>query len=95
MFGLLGDGRPTVMSRTDKQQWKKDIERLIELRRSGTVGSVMDHLRTSKLRLPNAVQRREERIAKPEDDRQREAAERWKAAQHGSIPASCGTRTIP
>jgi len=30
MFGLLGDGRPTVMSRTDKQQWKKDIERLID-----------------------------------------------------------------
>lgn len=78
MFELLGDGRPTVTSRADKQQWKKDIERLMELRGSGTISNVMDHLRTSKLRLPNAVQRREERLARPEDDRQREAAERWK-----------------
>jgi ATP-dependent DNA helicase UvrD/PcrA len=68
MFGHLGDGRPTIVARADKAQWKQDIDTLFALRETSTVGAVMDHLRSSNLRLPNAVQRREERLASSDEE---------------------------
>lgn len=68
MFEILGDGRPTIVSRADKAQWKQDIETLLILRATGTIGAVMDHLHTSNLRLPNAVQRREDRLANLDEE---------------------------
>jgi DNA helicase II / ATP-dependent DNA helicase PcrA len=75
MFEIAGGGRPTIVSRADKKHWKKEMDSLMTLRATGTVGAVMDHLRKSKLRLPNAVQRREERLAVP-DEENKEAVER-------------------
>jgi DNA helicase-2/ATP-dependent DNA helicase PcrA len=75
MFRIIGDGRPTITSRDDKARWKEDIDQLITLREIATVGDVLDHIRQSRLRLPNAVLRREERLRAP-DDETREAAER-------------------
>lgn len=75
MFRILGDGRPAIASRWDKTQWKDEIETLLTLRATSTVGAVIDHLRASKLRLPNSVTRREETLAIPDDDNE-EAVER-------------------
>jgi DNA helicase II / ATP-dependent DNA helicase PcrA len=75
MFGILGDDRPKIVTRSDKALWKQDIETLLALRETGTVGAVMDYLRTSKLPIPNTVQRREERFANHDADN-KEAVDR-------------------
>lgn len=75
MFDILRDERPTITTRGDKAKWKQEMDTLLTLRTTGTVGAVMDHLRHSKLRLPNSVQRKEERLSDP-DNEDTEATER-------------------
>lgn len=61
MFLALGGTVPVIRSQTDKRDWKILMDQLVELRLSGTVGAVIDHLKSCQcLRLPNAVLRREE-----------------------------------
>lgn len=60
MFLALGGTVPPIKSQVDKQKWRDSMERLIELRKTGTVGDVIDHLRQSRRpRLPDNVERRE------------------------------------
>lgn len=81
MFELLGERRPLITSIGDKRIWRSDLDRLIELRKVGNVGQVIDHLRNAKLRLPNAVQNREDLLdrGETENDRQRASLERLTA----------------
>ena len=44
MFQLLGKA-PTIQSIGDKESWRQDMETLIALRKDGTVGQVIDHLK--------------------------------------------------
>ena len=68
MFTILGGVRPNIKSHAEKVQWKREMDTLLQLRASGTIGDVIDHLRTSMLRLPNTVERREERAAQQDND---------------------------
>jgi DNA helicase-2/ATP-dependent DNA helicase PcrA len=74
MFAVLGEGRPSIKSRAEKVRWKSDMDTLLELRANATIGDVVDHLHTTMLRLPNAVERRERRAAQSEPDSVDDAA---------------------
>lgn len=61
MFLALGSGMPAIRRQSDKTKWSSAMERLIELRETGTVGEVISHLRKAKRpRLPSAVERLED-----------------------------------
>lgn len=62
MFSILG-AKFSVTSRTDKMQWAKDMDSLVRLRQSGTIGDVLDHLKTTKRpRLPEKLEYKEARL---------------------------------
>ena len=66
MFAALGGRTPTIQSPPDKVAWTKDMDKLLELRRTGTIGNVLDHLRrTKRPRLPDAVENRERALEVP------------------------------
>jgi len=68
MFTILGGVRPSIKSHAEKVQWKSEMDTLLQLRSTRTIGDVIDHLRMSMLRVPNTVERREERAAQQEND---------------------------
>lgn len=60
MFLAIGSNVPAVRSKADKESWSVAMERLIRLRKDGTVGDVIDHLRSiRKPLLPDSVESRE------------------------------------
>ncbi len=63
MFGALGSNVPAIRAQTDKKKWTEAMDKLIELRASGTVGDVVDHLlAVRRPRVPDAVERREREL---------------------------------
>ena len=63
MFRVLGSRVPAIRRHSDKENWSKTMDKLIELRDSGTVGDVVDHLLTVRRpRVPDAVERREREL---------------------------------
>lgn len=68
MFEALGGGAPAIRSHVDKLGWAQDMAELLALRATKTIGEVMDHLRrTGRLRLPEAVERRERGLERLSD----------------------------
>jgi len=62
MFRILG-GTPPIRSHAEKLAWRTDMDRLTRLREQGTIGDVLDHLRTTRRpRLADNVTRREEEL---------------------------------
>lgn len=60
MFSYLGGRRPAIHSKAEKAHWVSDMDELLALRETGTVGEVIDHLRkTGRPRLPEALERKE------------------------------------
>jgi DNA helicase II / ATP-dependent DNA helicase PcrA len=60
MFHVLGSDMPAIRTQADKKKWSNAMDKLIEIRDSGTVGDVVDHLRAvCRPRVPDAVERRE------------------------------------
>ncbi|TEU12155.1 MAG: ATP-dependent helicase [Anaerolineales bacterium] len=67
MFAALGGKTPAIQSPTDKANWARDMDALLELRSSDTIGAVLDHLRrTKRPHLPEAVERRERDLEQAE-----------------------------
>lgn len=63
MFLALGGKIPAIRCQADKKKWTTAMNRLIELRETGTVGNVIDHLRHARRpRLPDVVDRREQEL---------------------------------
>ncbi|HVN96856.1 MAG TPA: UvrD-helicase domain-containing protein [Syntrophorhabdaceae bacterium] len=63
MFAALGTRTPAIRSHTDKTAWARDMDTLLTLRSTGTIGAVLDHLRQSKRpRLPEAAERKEQKL---------------------------------
>lgn len=61
MFAALGGTVPLVRNRADKTAWTNGMTSLAELRESGTVGQIVDHLRaTRRPRLPDGVEERDQ-----------------------------------
>lgn len=70
MLSAFGSRGPVVHSLIDKIFWSEAMEKLIELRKRGTVGAVVDHLLSiDQLRIPNAVKRREHELRRFEPDK--------------------------
>jgi DNA helicase-2/ATP-dependent DNA helicase PcrA len=64
MFELLGTRTPRIMSIADKKSWAEDMEKLLAIRATGTIGEVLDCLKkTKRPRLPEAVENREHELA--------------------------------
>ncbi|MDH4120538.1 MAG: UvrD-helicase domain-containing protein [Deltaproteobacteria bacterium] len=73
MFTALGRGAPPIGSLAEKIAWSDAFSKLIEIRKAGTIGQVIDYLRNcSILKLPEKVEDRERNFAKlppdPQDD---------------------------
>ncbi len=64
MFATIGVRSDCIRSIEDKQAWAKDMRSLIELRKTGTIGEVLDLLKeTCRPRLPEKVQGSETELA--------------------------------
>jgi len=64
MFRFMG-GVPTIRRPADKTKWRADMDALLALRKSGTIGDVIDHLKASRRpQLSDRVASREEEIAR-------------------------------
>ena len=62
---------PSIRSYADKADWTKDMDMLMDLRRTGTVGAVLDHLlHTKRPRVPETVESKERELQRtqPEPD---------------------------
>lgn len=60
LFDVLGRSQPHIKSHRDKREWSDFFIKLDELRRSGTVGDVLDHVLQQKLfSVPGSVSRRQ------------------------------------
>jgi DNA helicase-2/ATP-dependent DNA helicase PcrA len=63
MFRIIGSRAPLISNPQDKAQWTASMDAVGELRNTGTVGQMIDHLRQSQRpRLTDAVERRERRL---------------------------------
>ena len=70
MFATIGVRSDCIRSLTDKRTWAKDMQTLNDLRKTGTIGEVLDLLKeTRHPRLPDKVQSTETELANasPED----------------------------
>lgn len=64
MFSVIGRKVGSLSSLADKQNWARDMQRIVELRATGTIGEVIDLLKaTRRPRLPEAVFKTEMRLA--------------------------------
>ena len=69
MFAALKRNTPSVQTHKDKLSWTEELEGLLKLRASGTIGAVLDYLKSSKqIRVPDAVIRRQEELERLEKD---------------------------
>lgn len=63
MFSLLGRRTPLMASHQEKEAWTRDMNALLALRETGTIGEVIDHLRqTKRPRLPESIEHKEHRL---------------------------------
>ena len=64
MFDVIGKKVGRLSNQFEKRDWARDMQRLIELRATGTIGEVIDLLKeTRKPRLPDSVLRTEQKLA--------------------------------
>lgn len=64
MFECFGAGMPRIRRHQDKVAWTGSMQTLIELRQSGSIGEVIDFISEQPhMRLPEAVEDRERRLA--------------------------------
>lgn len=64
MFSVIGRNAGSLSNLAEKQDWARDMQRLVELRAVGAIGDVIDLLKeTRRPRLPEAVAKTERRLA--------------------------------
>ena len=64
MFSVIGRKVGNLSNLAEKRDWTRDMQRLVYLRTTGTIGEVIDILKeTRKPQLPDAVLRTENRLA--------------------------------
>lgn len=63
MFAALDTRTPNIRSYAEKIEWVRNMSALLDLRATGTIGDVLDHLKTTKRpRIPDSVERREREL---------------------------------
>lgn len=66
MFECFGMDMPRIRKHQDKVSWTDTMAKVLELRLSGSIGDVIDFIRTQPhMQLPNAVEDSERRLAEP------------------------------
>lgn len=62
MFSVLGR-KASIRKQSDKSKWSESMKTLLELRQSGTIGEVIEHLKNSKRpNLPEKILDKEEKL---------------------------------
>jgi DNA helicase-2/ATP-dependent DNA helicase PcrA len=91
MFGVYGQG-PTLHAHADKVSWRADLDALIKLRKEGSIGDVVDHLKaTRRPPIPSRVLQREEDLhamdgeAIPEDNESLLRHQRLREVPYGEV----------
>jgi DNA helicase-2/ATP-dependent DNA helicase PcrA len=59
MVAAVGGHLPRVHSQAEKERLAREMDELVRLRATGTVGDVLDCIERSRIRLPNAIERTE------------------------------------
>lgn len=70
MFSVPGAGSLTINTLDEKREWASDMDKLLELRKSGTIGQVLDYIKSvERLHLPDVVRKTEFELssASPEE----------------------------
>lgn len=69
MFDILGRAHPTIRTHADKVQWTKDMDQLLVLRSTGSIGDVIEYIKkTGRFQVPDNIERNEKKLLlKPED----------------------------
>jgi len=63
MFQAMGAQRPAILSHSDKESWSKDMDALLDLRETGTIGDVIALLRqTKRPQLPGSIEDKEQEL---------------------------------
>ena len=88
MFEALGSQSPAMHSHADKAVWARDMDTLLELRSSGTIGAVLDHLRkTKRPRLPDALEQKERKLEQtPEEPGSEESSSTKRLRELRTVP---------
>jgi DNA helicase II / ATP-dependent DNA helicase PcrA len=80
MFKVIGSETVKLKSQDDKITWNEDLKGLIELKRKGTIGEIIDYLKTTKRpRLSSKVEEAEEKLFQfplltDEDEREKQSS---------------------
>lgn len=70
MFKILGGRKSPMITHKEKEIWAQSMDGLIALRQTGTIGEVIEHLKTKRYpRLPDVLERKEQEFQEyvPED----------------------------
>lgn len=63
MFSILGGNVPLIRSHKDKAEWVTNMNTLLTLRKTGTVGMVIDNLQKNKLpRFPDKIEKKNKKF---------------------------------
>lgn len=74
MFSYLETKKPLIVSHAKKNEWKQSMDRVCQIRSSGTIGDMLAHLQEKQLpKLPDKIEKKERNAAeiglKPESER--------------------------
>ena len=82
MFNILGSRTVPIRSHLNKTEWANDMNKLLELRASATVGEVIDHLKiTKRPRLPETIESKEAELQRTTENPGEEEATSIKHAR--------------
>jgi len=60
MFAILSSRTPAIQNHAQKKKWAEDMDKLIDLRETSSIGAVLDHLmQTKRPRLPDKIEAKE------------------------------------
>ena len=89
MFSVIGTRSNCIRNLEEKRTWARDMHLLIELRKTGTIGEVIDLLKeTHRPRLPDAVQRFETELRNASPEVIEESLQLSQASKLREIPYS-------
>lgn len=91
MFSIIGRRLPIINSQSDKIEWASAMDKLLNLRDTGTIGDILDHLEnTHKPHLSDAIEQKEleiEQILAGSDDSYLKIIEKLKGVSYKEIIA--------
>lgn len=91
-FAALGSKSPSVNTHADKQRWANAMASLLQLRETGTIGAVIDHLiQAGRPRIPERIQRDAIELI----ERTRNPSEPIEESRAKSLDRAAALRAVP